>query len=179
MKKSLNRRDQRAVQVGLIAVAAVLLFVYVIAPWSEAWKSVRAEIILLQDKVDQLDTSKSSVAAARQVQLMKKVPAFEVPQKEDKQRLVFRRQFNEQLKKSGLSVSSLKYQKKGRSKSKTGPKRLLLQYKGKGKFTQAMDLLAALNENPYLLSVEEFEMTVGKKKREEMELSLIVSTPVQ
>jgi hypothetical protein len=53
------------------------------------------------------------------------------------------------------------------------------QYTGKCKFEQVIDLLSHLNENPYLVAVEEIEMKCDPKKRQEMDLNLIVSSFVR
>jgi hypothetical protein len=39
-----------------------------------------------------------------------------------------------------------------------------------------LDLLARLNENPYLIGIEEFKIKVDPKKRHEVEFDLTVST---
>lgn len=177
--QSMNKRDRRAIMIGMVSVLAVLLYVYVLEPGLDAWQIVRADIERLQSKMESLDTSGNAAAAAQQAALLKKVPAFVPPQIEDKQRLLFRSTLSEQLKKVGLPINRLTYQKKRKSNTTDGLKPLYLEYKGQGKFDQVMGLLSGLNENPYLLSVEEFKLTAGKKKREEMELVMKLATCVK
>ena len=107
--------------------------------------------------------------------LMAKVPTFEMPVEEEKQQFRFRDQFNEQLKKAGIKNDPLQIIPDRRSPI-SGYKSLHLSCTAKCKFSQALDLLAKLNENPYLVGVEEFRMKIDPKKRSEVELDITVST---
>ena len=58
-----------------------------------------------------------------------------------------------------------------------GAQPLLDEKQGMGlALSQALDLLAKLNENPYLVGIEEFRLKIDPKKRSEVELNITVST---
>ena len=79
------------------------------------------------------------------------------------------------MTKYGINSAPLPLQSRPRSPL-TGYKQLLLVCKAKCRFSQALDLLARLNENPYLVGIEEFKIKVDPKKRTEVELNLTIST---
>ena len=67
---------------------------------------------------------------------------------------------------------------------KNAPYRVLrIKCKGKCKFDQLLDFLAALKENPYLVGVEELRIECDSKqppdKRQDIEVDLTVSTFVK
>jgi len=92
---------------------------------------------------------------------------------------LFRGKFNEQLKKAGINVTSLQFLRSTRSKQASGYNTLRLQCRGKCKFNQMLDLLAGLNDNPYLVGIEELQVKCDTKKREQLDIVLTVSTSVK
>jgi hypothetical protein len=111
----------------------------------------------------------------KQKGLMAIVPVFTMPVEEEEQRILFRDEFSKQLKKAGIKNEPLQIQARTRSPL-AGYKQLLLVCKAKCRSSQALDLLVRLNENPYLVGIEEFKIKVDPKKRTEVELNLTVST---
>jgi len=53
---------------------------------------------------------------------------------------------------------------------------LRLKCSAKCRFTQVLDLLANLKENPYLVGIEELRIRCDSKKPQEVDLDLTVST---
>jgi hypothetical protein len=165
----LNEKDKRAIKLGVVAAAAVIVFL-VGSTWLERWKNARAEGSILKSKLETIDVDET-----KQKGLMAIVPAFEMPLGEEEQGFLFRDEFNNQLKKAGIKNDPLKIQVKTRSPL-TGYKSLFLVCTAKCRFSQALDLLARLNENPYLVGIEEFKVKIDPKKRSEVQLNLTVST---
>ena len=83
------------------------------------------------------------------------------------------------MKKAGINVTNLHYVGRARKQPGLSVKLLRLKCQGKGKFDQILDLLTSLDENPGFVSIEEMKIGCGKEKREEMEMTLMVSTFVQ
>jgi len=110
--------------------------------------------------------------------LLSIVPAFEMPEKEETQRFLFRDKLNEQLKKAGIQNQPLQVASIGRS-GQAGYRLLRLKCSAKCRFTQVLDLLASLKENPYLVGVEELRIKCDSKKPQEVDLDLTVSTFVK
>ena len=142
--------------------------------WLEDWKAVRSRIAQLRAQQERLVTNPADQAA-----LIAAVPTFTMPQTEDKQRLAFRTGFNDQLKKARIRPKALKYLGKPRDQKELGVRFLRLQCTSHCKLSQVLDLLAHLNENPHLVSVEEFKIKIDARKRQEVELDMTVSTYVQ
>ena len=116
-----------------------------------------------------------NVGDAKIAGLMSIVPAFEMPEKEEEQKSRFRDKFLDQLKRAGIKHEPLKVVTTKTTLYKSY-KFMNIQCKAKCKFTSVLDLLAKLNENPYLVGVESFKMKCDKSKPQEVELDLTVST---
>jgi len=152
--------------------AAVIIFIFMLKI-PDRWAEARMSLSAVKDKLDAIDVSE-----ARQAGLMSIVPVFEMPEVEEKQTFLFRDKLNEQLKKAGVSSKPL--QVLAVSKARQGGYKLLrLKCSGKCNFGQVLDLLAGLNENPYLVGIEELKIKCDPKKRQEMELDMTVSTFVK
>ncbi len=165
----LSEKDIRALKLGAIGIAAILLFV-IGSKWYEHWDKTRTDVKVLKAKLKDIDISET-----KRKGLTALVPSFEMPVAEEEQQFLFRDKFNEQLKKAGIKNDPLKIIP-NRKAPISGYKSLHLSCTAKCKFSQALDLLAKLNENPYLVGVEEFRMKIDPKKRSEVELNITVST---
>ena len=173
MIERLSQRDKRALKIGAVGVAAILGFVFV-TTWFGHWAVVRESLATKRDRLEDINVSK-----AKQEGLWSKVPLFEMPQKEEDQSFLFRDKISEQLKKAGVKPEPLKFLPAQKSKQVGGYKLLRLKCSGKAKFWQVLDLLASLNENPYLVGIEELRIRCDPKKPQEVELDLTVSTFVK
>lgn len=165
----LNEKDKRAIKLGVLSAVGVVVFL-IGSTWLERWKDARVEGSLLRTKLETID-----IDPTKQKGLMAIVPVFTMPVGEEEQGFLFRDKFNEQLKKAGIKNEPLKIQVRTRSPL-TGYKSLFLVCNAKCRLSQVFDLLARLNENPYLVGIEEFKIKIDPKKRSEVELRLTVST---
>jgi hypothetical protein len=172
MIEKLSQRDKRALKFGAVCVAAILVFVFA-AEWLGYWMEVRESLNVKKGRLDAINMS-----GAKRAGLMTIVPVFEMPQREGSQKHLFRDKLREQLKKAGIKSKPLQVLATRKSRE-TGYKLLRLKCSGKCNFGQVLDLLAGLKENPYLVGIEEFEMSCNPKKRQEFELNLTVSTFVR
>jgi hypothetical protein len=152
--------------------AAVIVFIFVLKI-PDRWAEARKSLALIRARLKAID-----VDQARQAGLTSIVPVFEIPQVEEKQMLLFRDKLNEQLKKAGVSNKPLQVLPVTKPRQ-GGYKMLRVKCSGNCKFEQALDLLAGLNENPYLAGIEEFKIKCDPKKRQDVELDFTVSTLVK
>jgi len=166
----LSQRDKRAVKIGAVCAVAVLMLVFA-AKWFDHWAQVSKSLATARDELEVIRPPK-----AKQEGLLSIVPVLEMPQSEEKQKLLFRDKFNEQLKKAGIKSEPLQFLSSKKSKGQVGYKILRLRCRCKGNFGQMLDLLADLNKNPYLVGIEEFRIRCNEKKRDQIELDLTVST---
>lgn len=172
MMEKLSQRDIRALKIGAVCVAAILVFAFAIQ-WVGHWVKVRESLAAARAELKVISPPK-----AKQLGLLSIVPAFEMPQVEEKQKFLFRDKLREQLKKAGIKGKPLQTLSIGKSRE-TGYKLLCLKCSGKCKFGQVLDLLAGLNKNPYLVGIEEMRISCNPKKRQDVELDLTVSTFVK
>jgi hypothetical protein len=172
MIHKLSQREKRTIKIGAVCAVVILVMMFG-TRWFERWDQAKTSLSQMKAKLDLVDVDKAERAG-----LMSIVPTFEMPQSEEKQKFLFRDKFNEQVKKAGIKSEPLQILPVGRPEQ-SGYKLLRLKFTGKGKFGQALDLLANLKENPYLVGIEEMRIQCDPKKREEVELELTVSTFVK
>lgn len=165
----LNEKDMRALKFGAIGVVAILVFVFG-SKFQTRWTAAKEKKAALERKLNAIDVDK-----AKQAGLMAIVPAIEMPQAEDEQKFLFRDKLSEQLQKAGIRNKPLQLQPAKKS-SQQGYKVLLVKCSATCRFSQVLDFLSRLNENPYLVGIEEFRIKVDPKKREEVQLDFTVST---
>lgn len=172
MFEKLSQREKKTITIGAVCAVVILVMMFG-TPRLERWRQARRSLDQLKAKLDIIDVEKATQAGLTSI-----VPAFEMPQGEEKQKFLFRDKFNGQLKKTGIKSEPLQIPPVARSRQ-PGYKFLRLKCTGKGKFGQVLDLLASLKENPYLVGIEEMRIRCDQKKREEVELELTVSTFVK
>jgi hypothetical protein len=167
MLERLSQRDKRALKIFAICAIGVVVFIFG-SKWLGHWVQARRSLAEVKAKVEAIGGDKGSVVASI-------VPVFEMPQKEETQKFLFRNRLNEQLKKAGINSKPLQVLPAGKVR-KDGYGVLRLKCNAKCKFGQLLDFLAKLNENPYLVGVEELRIRCDAKNREDMEMDLTVST---
>ncbi len=172
----ITKRDQRAILIAVIFIGLLSTHHFAIKPWLTHWDQVKAKTSAAQAKLKKIDTTSSTKAAAEQKHLLGKVPTFIMPTQEDKQRLLFEKQFTQQLKQVGIKPKSLKYLPAQKSKTVSGAKLLKLQCRSTANFSQILDLLATLPQNPYFVSIEEIDLKAQDEGRQKFDLNLTVST---
>lgn len=169
MIEKLSKKDIRALKFGAIGAAVIIVFVFGSAG-HDRWTKAKANAAVIRTKLDTIDVDK-----ARQEGLMSIVPVFEMPQVEEEQKFLFRDKLSEQLRRAGIKNKPLQVQT-GRKSPVSGYKQLLVKCSATCQFTQVLDFLARLNENPYLVGIEEFKIKCDPKKRGEVDLDFTVST---
>ena len=169
MIDKLSQKDIRALKFGVVGAVMIILFVFGSAG-HERWTKAKANGAVLKSKLEVIDVDK-----AKQAGLMSIVPVFEMPQVEEEQKFLFRDKLSEQLKRAGIRNKPLQIQS-GRKSPQSGYKLLLVKCNATCKFVQVLDFLAKLNENPYLVGIEELKIKCDPKKRGEVTLDLTVST---
>jgi hypothetical protein len=106
------------------------------------------------------------------------VPVFEIPKDEEKQKFLFRDKLDEQIKMARIKSKPLQILPAGKPVYKEY-KMLRVKSDAKCRFTQMLDLLANLKENPYLVGIEEIKIKRDAKNKQEVEMDLAVSTFVK
>ena len=170
--EKLSEKDIRALKIGAVGVVAILVFVFG-SKWIGHWSQARRSLEQVKAKLELIDVDK-----AKQAGLLSIVPVIEMPQKAETQTFLFRNKLNEQLKKARIKSEPLQVLPGGKA-SRGGYRLLRLKCSAKCRFTQMLDLLASLNENPYLVGIEELRLRCDPKKPQEVELDLTVSTFVK
>jgi len=170
MIDKLTEKDIRALKLGAVGAVLIVLFMLGVE-WRDHWAAAKAKSAKLQAKLNKIDVDDS-----KQKGLMSIVPAFEMPKVEDEQSFLFRDKLSEQFKKAGIKNKPLQVQT-SRKSPMTGYDLLLVKCSAKCRFSQVLDFLSRLNENPYLIGIEEFKIKkADPKKPQELELDLTVST---
>lgn len=170
--RKLNQREKLMVKILAVCAVGILTF-WIGSKWLGHWGEVKKSLADLEAKLKVID-----VKEAKQAGLMSIVPVFEMPEEEDKQKFLFRDKLDEQLKKVGIKSEPLT-ELAIRKSRQAGYRLLRFKCTAKCRFTQVLDLLANLKENPYLVGIEEMRIECDPKKPQEVELNLTVSTFVK
>jgi len=174
LPKNLSDRDIRAISIGAVAMALIILFC-MSSSWLENWRYVRKSISEKKAQLKQLASS-----GLKQKGLLEIVPVFNMPQPEETQEFLFRNNFNEQLKKVGIKNSPLETLTSRKNTKNAGYKLLTVKTScEKCRFSQIIDLLVTLIENPYLVAIEELNIKCNPNNREEFRFDIEVSTFVK
>jgi hypothetical protein len=173
MDMKITQRDKRTLMLTGIAAVAIIFWFVVVDGFLSDWKEVRSDLSIRRSKFESIASSEGLSAADKG--LFSIVPVFASPGPEDTQGPAYMKKFNEQLKKLGIKAE-LKYLKSLKSKSASGYKTLRLQSQGRCKYTQAIDLMGKLYENPLFVSIEQLTITPDPKKLGEVEFTLVTST---
>jgi len=170
--RGLNQREKRTVKFGVVCAVAVIGFAFATDILGR-WKAARS-------KTDNIDIRLKAInlTEAERARLMSIVPVFEMPEKEEVQKFLFRDKFNEQLKNAGIRSEPLQIIPAPKSPV-AGYGQLRLKCSANCRFGQALDLLADLKDNPYLAGIEEFKIECDQKKRQEVKLNITVTTFVK
>ncbi|MBN1126853.1 MAG: hypothetical protein JXA82_17740 [Sedimentisphaerales bacterium] len=175
MWNKLSQRDRRALLLGSVAI--VVIFIYLFAgEWLTEWQLVRSDLKEMRVQLKAIEQQAAGKPTARQIATLTAVPKFEMPVKEEEQAVLFRNEFNEQIKQSGIKAKSLDYLASKKITGVGGYKTLRLQCKSRCNLSQVLDLLGNLNNNPYLVGVEEIQIRPDQRNRQEVDLTLTVST---
>ena len=176
MARQLNEREKRLIVIGAVA-AVVILLLSVGLDGLDRWKKVRTDLRAARRKLDDV-----TINEAKRAGLLSIVPVAEAPELEEKQKFLFRDRLHEQLKKAGIKTEPLTILA-ARRKSSLPYKVLKIKCRAKCKFDQLLGFLAVLQENPYLVGIEELRIECDAKqppeKRKDVQIDLTVSTFVK
>ena len=170
--KKLSQKEKRTLKFGAVCTVVIVAFALG-TPQIDKWKQARSSQADIKMKLKAIN-----IKEAEQAKLMSIVPVFEMPQKEEKQKFLFRDKFNEQLRNARIKSEPLQVLTPIKS-GVAGYDLLRLKCSAKCSFGQALDLLANLNENPYLVGIEELKIECDQKKRQDVKLDLTISTFVK
>ncbi|MBN1817357.1 MAG: hypothetical protein JW828_08345 [Sedimentisphaerales bacterium] len=175
MWNRLSQRDRRAVLWGSLAIALIVIYLFA-GEWLSDWQMTRSDLKEMRIQLKAIEQQAAGKPTARQIAAMTAVPKFEMPVKEEEQLVLFRNEFNEQIKRAGIKAKSLDYLASKKIAGVGGYKTLRLQCKSRCNLSQVLDLLGNLNSNPYLVGVEEIQIRPDQRNRQEVDLILTVST---
>ncbi len=158
MNTKLSQKDIKTLKLGAVLVAAVIVLYFALSGY-ERWNAAKESFAKLQGDVDLLDMDKAKSSG-----LLRIVPAFEMPVEKEKQKYLFRDSIDAQMKNAGITSGPLQEVPGG--KSPVLPYSLV-RWKGSGtcSFSQLLNLLAVLKENPYLVGIEELRITNTQQQR--------------
>jgi hypothetical protein len=167
--QKLSQKDIKTLKMGVLGVGLILVL-FGAMKWMEHWKQVRVEIADIKEKLNTIDVEKS-----KQAGVMSIVPVFEMPQAEEQQTFAFRNKLRDQFKQAGINNKPLRVLTTGKTRL-GGFKLVRVDCSAKCRFTQLMDFLARLNENPYLVGVEEMRIRCDKKSPQDVDVDITFST---
>ncbi len=172
MISKLNQKDIRALKMGAIGVAAILIFLFALEG-HDRWNQAKQLSSQLESKLDNIDLDKAKRSGLTSI-----VPVFEMPVEKETQRFLFRDRLNEQLMNARINSQPIQEVPGGKS-PEAGYELLRLKCSGKCSFEQILNLLADLKNNPYLVGIEEMRIKKNAKNKNQVDFDLTVSTLVK
>jgi hypothetical protein len=164
--------QKRILMLGVAGAIAIVLIVFG-TRWLDRWGKTRESLATMRAQLKLVSGDE-----AKQAGILSIVPVFEMPKAEAEQELLLRDKLNEQLKKAGIRSEPLQVLPSPAKQSQY--KVLRLKCNAKCRFGQVLDLLAALKENPYLMSIEEMRIQCDTKQqpgqRQDVDLNLTLTT---
>jgi hypothetical protein len=173
MISKLNQKDIRALKMGATGVAAILVLLFAFEGY-ERWNTAREKSLELKTKLDNIDLDKAKRSGLTSI-----VPVFQMPVERETQRFLFRDRLTEQLR--NVRINSLPLQEvPGSAKTPiTGYELLRMKCSAQCSFSQALQLLADLKDNPYLVGIEELRIKKDARNQQQFDFDLTVSTLVK
>ena len=171
----LNKKEQKTVKFGLGFAFIIIAYVFGFEPALNQYNTVRADLARAKNNLNSIEKIANAGTGQQRV-VLSKVPLFEMPADEQTQRALFRSKINEQLTKAGIAVQTLQYVSKPRREM--GLTIFKLQFRGKCETEKLLNFLAMLDENPYLVAVEQMHIRIDPKNRRLADIVLEVSTAV-
>ncbi len=171
MAYKLSQHDKKVLLFGLLAAAVLFAYAYIVSPLIQDWRATKAQIAANRKIVDSLAGN-----VGRRINQASIMPVLEMPVTTEKQQHLFKTSFNKQLTDAGIQAKSLQYVTTGKTPNNLGFTVSKLKCDAKCNMQQVVRLLGSLPENPYLLGIEELRISCDPKKREEITLSITVST---
>lgn len=176
MARRLSQREIRILIGGGVSALAILGIHYGLKGL-DRWEKVRASLKSARSALDAV-----TVDPVKQAALFSIVPVVEMPEGEARQPFLCRDRLYEQMKKAGIQTEPLTILSL-RKKQNLPYDVMRVKCSGKGQLAQLMDFLAAAQENPYLVGIEELRIRCDTKKppeqRKDVEIDLVVSTFVR
>jgi hypothetical protein len=179
MLLKLTDKDKKILKIGAIAALVILVYAGIISPFFDSWSQIRSRIYAEKNKIAMLNGGSDPRSAVQRAALFSIVPLAAVPESENLHRIHFASKFNMQLMKAGMKVRSLQYVSGEKYRPEIGLKQQRLQCRGSCGFAQLLDLLTTLSQNPYLVGIEDLQLTTDPKNPQEMEVVITVSTFVK
>ena len=176
---SLGVRDKRALLFGAVAIILILFYLVIGLPLFENWSQVRDELKSYQAKLNVINGSTAG-SKAKITGLCQTVPFVEMPEVEDVQRKLFWDKTYDQLKSAGIAVSSgPSYIASVKKKTTLGFGILRLKFSGICKYEQFVKFLSNLNENPYLVGIEDISIKSDEKQPGQVTIDMTIETFVK
>ena len=182
MVSQMSERDKYILKVGAVIVVLILFVRFVMLPSIGRWNTIKERVKNDEAIMANLGLTDSAQAGRELKRLVETVPSFAIPLNEDQQRQIFQEKFYEQLRSCRINVTSppqFQAQVRAHQDKTLGLNIMRLKCRGTCRFRDAMNLLAKLYENPYLYSVEEMHLIIGDRDRDEIDLTLVVTTLCQ
>ena len=182
MVSQMSERDKYILKIGAVIAALILFVRFVMMPAYGRWITIKQRVKNEEAIMASLGLSDSTQAQKKLERLVETVPTFAMPLTEDQQRQVFLEKFHEQITKCRIRVSNppqFQAQVRAHPDKSLGLNILRLKCRGTCRFRDAMNLVAMLYDNPYLYSVEEMHLICGDRDRDQIDLTLVVTTLCQ
>ncbi len=172
----MNDKEKNKRAIIVLAVFTTLFLGYQLgfSHFREHWDDVESQLI--QAKAQKAQIEKIKEPTAIELNRNKQLPAFEMPKKQDEQRIIFRNAIRTQIKKAGMKITAEPKYTSTTTNKDLKLKMLKLQCTAQGSIQQVFELLAKVEDNPQLIAFENFKIARDAKKRNKINATFTATT---
>ncbi|MCC6682024.1 MAG: hypothetical protein IT445_14075 [Phycisphaeraceae bacterium] len=174
----MNDRDRRALRIGLLVVAAALLWRFAAWPAMQHWRDARAAVAAYDQQLTSLEQRLADRDAAASRLRQRYGDAIEKPLLSlDETRVLFPQAVQEALRQSGMNVERLELQNVRRLRQSPQVSMISLRVEGSCEGSALPRVLASLRQSQRLTVVDRYETTMANEgDRRNWTVRMILST---
>ena len=174
---NLSSRDRRALVVGGVGLAAMLVMRFALIPWIDAWMDHRAELVVGRERVDRVARQLRSVLRRRKRLAKAYGPAANLPPQDvEAAGLSLPKAALGVLNSNGFGTTEYLPQRPKRVQGIEGLRVVSLQVSGGCKLPQLTKCLSALRKTETLVMVDRLSVTSDPKKPGQLKVTMVLTT---
>jgi hypothetical protein len=178
---NLTPRDRRAVLLGSIALAAILVVRFAVVPWWDSWRQARDRTEACRAQLTRLGVDLSKLASYQDTAVKLYGPSVLEPLKpSEAARIAFTKTVQDVLRAGGINFESITPQPSRDVPDLPDDVELLpLQVKGKCEVAQLAKCLAGMPKATMPVIVDRIQVTNSPTKPGQLEVTMVLATLAQ
>ena len=181
MKTNMSTRDRRAVVIGTVALAAILIVKFAVLPWIDHWRDARDRIDQARATLTEYENKSTRLTNLQRRLAQTYGQAVEQPLDDVKAtKIGFHKVVQDLLTAGGFRLESMQPQAvRSIRKQVPGVALLPVRVVGKCQMQQLAKCLAEVRKAARLILVERIDVSSDPKKPTELSVTMVLATPAE